>query len=91
MFSVFLKREKPKAKFYSGDRVVITLGTLVIESKYWVEWSQDIWHVDIVSVADTEDKDRGYSVAQVKEVVSEALRGKKERTILISGAEKRSD
>ena len=73
---------QPKAKFFPGDKVDVICDSFTAHCDYWVEWGDDRWHVKILG---TEKREAGadFDYDRVVQIVREALRGGKQRQILI--------
>ena len=77
-------RKNPKARFYPGDKLSVSWGSLTVHCSYWVEWGEDRWHVDIDQVEDksgSAPKEEEYLL----KLVAFSLRGGKNQDIYIAG------
>jgi hypothetical protein len=61
---------EPEAKFFSGDKMIVSCGSVTVECQYWVQWGEQIWNVEIVVVKGKPDDD-----ASLVEIITHALRG----------------
>ena len=61
---------EPEVKFFSGDKMIVSCGSVTVECQYWVQWGEQIWNVEIVGIKGKPDDD-----ASLVELMTRALRG----------------
>src|SRR5690348_15692376 len=75
----------PVAKFFAQDKVTVVFESLTIHCAYWVEWSNDRWHVQVERIEESRDRELP-NFDRVSSLVKEALRGAASRSILVEEA-----